>query len=202
MDIKTAEDKFQKIHYADSSYDELLSHLTKNIDNKEHHLSLFLGLYAPDKEIAIKEFEQKLKRKVEIIETDELVHKNESKTFEKLDELFENLDQSEAILYFKNGGKLCGAYTGFSKSRVKYATPQERYFLGKVKKFNGLVIVDIEEFTDADKTMRRAAQSIISFTLPDSKLKRFWWHLRNFSPHGFELKTKRPEAYHEKEGHF
>lgn len=202
MDIKTAEDKFQKIQYADSSYDELLSHLIKNIDKKEHHLCLFLGLYTPDKEKALQEFEQKLNRKVEIIETDELVHKIESRTFEKLDELFKNLDQSDSILYFKNGGKLCGAYTGFSKSRVKYATPQERYFLEKVKKFNGLVIVDIEEFTDADKTMRRAAQSIISFTLPDSKLKRFWWHLRNFSPHGFELKTKRPEAYHEKEGHF
>lgn len=202
MDIKTAEDKFQKIHYDDTSYNELLDHLTENIEKNEHHLCLFLGLYKPDKKKALQEFEQKLNRKIEVVETDELVHKIESKTFEKLDELFDNLDQSDSILYFHNGGKLCGAYTGYTKSRVKYATPHERYFLKKVKKFNGLVIVDIEEFTDADKTMRRAAQSIISFTLPDSKLKRFWWHLRNFSPHGFELKTKRPEAYHEKEGHF
>lgn len=195
MDIKTADNKFQDVTFGDSSFGELKDELAAKANRDEHHLSLFLGLYEPDKQKALEEIAAKLDREVRTIPTEELISKMESVTFDNLDTLFGGLDQSDVILYFKNGGKLCGSYTGYSHSRVKYATPQERYFLKKVQSFKGLVIVDIEEFTDADKTLRRAAQSIVSFFLPDSKWQRFLWHFRNYSFHGVELKTKRPEAY-------
>lgn len=197
MNIKTADNKFQHISYGDEIYTELIENLRSSADDDRHHLSLFLGMYEPNKQQALKELEEKLNRKVHIVDTSELASRVESETFEKLDRFFESMDQSDDILYFQNGDKLCGVYSSHSHSRVKYATPQERYFLKKVKDFNGLVIVDIEEFSDADKTLRRAAQSVVSFTLPKSKLKRFLWHLKNFSPHGYDLKTKRPEAYGE-----
>lgn len=195
MDIKTPENKFQDISYGDNDYRKLVDHLASTIDENTHHLSLFLGLYAPNKQKALKELEQKLNRSVRVIDTSNLASRVESETYEKLDNFFDEVSQSDDILYFKNGDKLCGVYSSHSHSRVKYATPQERYFLEKVKDFEGLVIVDIEEFSDADKTLRRAAGSVISFTLPESKLKRFIWHLKRYSFHGFELKTKRPEAY-------
>lgn len=195
MDIKSADNKFQDVTFGDSSFSDLKDELALTANNKQHHLSLFLGLYEPSKQKALEEIADRLDRDVRIIHTEELISKIESETFDNLDKLFKGLDQTDVILYFKNGGKLCGSYTGFSHSRVKYATPQERYFLKKVKNFQGLVIVDIEEFTDADKTLRRAAQSIVSFYLPESKWQRFMWHLRNYSFHGVELKTKRPEAY-------
>lgn len=197
MDIKTPENKFQNISYGDSNYSELIEHLVTDIGKDKHHLSLFLGLYEPNKQKALEEFEEKFNRKVKVVDTSELASRVESETFEKLDQFFDNMDQSDDILYFKNGDKLCGVYSSYSHSMVKYATPQERYFLKKVKAFNGLVIVDIDEFSDADKTLRRAAHSVISFTLPDSKLKRFFWHLKNYSLHGYDLKTKRPDAYGE-----
>lgn len=197
MDIQTPENKFQHISFGDSQYKELIDHLISTRDTDSHHLSLFLGMYEPNKEKALKDLEQKLNRRVKVVDTSELASHIESETFEKLDQFFANMDSTDDILYFKNGEKLCGVYSSYSHSRVKYATPQERYFLKKVQDFQGLVIVDIEEFTDADKTLRRAAQSVVSFTLPASKWKRFMWHLKNFSPHGFELKTKRPDAYGE-----
>lgn len=197
MDIKTAENKFQHISYGDATYSELVNHLSSTADDGGHHLSLFLGMYEPNKQQALKELGEKLNRKVRIIDTSELSSRIELEAFAKLDDFFENMDQSDDILYFKNGDKLCGVYTSNSHSRVKYATPQERYFLKKVQAFKGLVIVDIEEFSDADKTLRRASQSVISFTLPQSKLKRFFWHLKNYSLHGYDLKTTRPEAYGE-----
>lgn len=197
MDIQTADNKFQNITFGDSSFDELKEELSRTTDQQQHHLGLFLGSYLPDKEKALEEFSSALNRKIHTINTQELVSKIESQTFTKLDTLFDGLDRSDEILYFKNGGKLCGTYTGYSHSHVKYATPQERYFLNKVKAFKGLVVVDIDELSDADKTLRRAAHSIVTFYLPDSKLQRFMWHLKNFSAHGFELKTKRPEAYGE-----
>ncbi len=197
MDIKTPENKFHDISYGDNDYKELIDHLGSTIEQDTHHLSLFLGVYEPNKQKALKELERKLNRSVRVIDTSDLASRIESETYEKLDNFFEEVNQSDDILYFKNGDKLCGVYSSHSHSRVKYATPQERYFLEKVKDFEGLVIVDIEEFSDADKTLRRAAKSVISFTLPQSKLKRFMWHLKRYSFHGFELKTKRPEAYGE-----
>ncbi len=197
MDIKTPENKFQDVSYGEELYTELLDHLVTDVEKDRHHLSLFLGLYTPNKEKALKDLEQKLNRKIRVVDTSDLSSRIESESFEKLDDFFDNMHQSDDILYFKNGEKLCGVYTSYSHSHTKYATPQERYFLKKVKAFNGLVIVDIEQFSDADKTLRRAAHSIVTFTLPDSTFKRALWHLKNFSPHGFELKTTRPEAYGE-----
>lgn len=197
MDIQTADNTFQNVKFGEPSFRELKDELARTADRKQHHLSLFLGLYEPHKQKALDEIATKLNREVKIIHTEELISKSESETFANLDTLFEGLDRSDIILYFKNGGKLCGTYTGYSHSRVKYATPQERYFLKKIKQFNGLVIVDIEEFTDADKTLRRAARSVVSFFLPGSKWQRFLWHFKNYSFHGVELKTKRPEAYGE-----
>ena len=195
MEIETPDKEFKDVSYNDSSFQKLVDHLVEQKGKKGHHLCLFLGLYEPNKKVALKQIASKLGREVTTINTDEVVSKIESETFERLDELFEKLDKTEDILYFKNGDKLCGAYTGYSHSRVKYATPQERYFMKRVQEFEGLVIVDISEFTDADKTLRRAAQSIVSFTLPDSTLKRFFWHLKHYSLNGYDLKTKRPEAY-------
>ncbi len=195
MDIATPSDEFKKVSFNDSSFDDLVDHLTTEIDKQVHHLCLFLGLYTPNKKKAVEKLATKLNRNVQYVDTSELVSRIESETIENLDNFFAGLDQSDDLLYFRNGDKLCGAYTGNSHSRVKYATPEERHFLKKVKAFNGLVIMDIEEFTDADKTMRRAAQSIVSFTLPDSIITRFFWHLKNYTFHGVELKTKRPDSY-------
>ena len=197
MDIQTPDNEFKNVNYGDDSFNKLREELERTADLKEHHLSLFLGVYKPNKQKALETIANQLDRDVEVIHTEKLVSKIESETFDNLDALFDEVHQSDAILYFKNGDKLCGAYTGNSHSRIKYATPQERYFMKKVKSFNGLVVVDIEEYTDADKTLRRAAQSIVSFNLPDSVFQRFMWHLKNYSTHGFELKTKRPEAYGE-----
>lgn len=197
MDIQTPDSTYQNISFEDQAFEDLKEELARTADEKKHHLSLFLGLYEPNKQKALEEIAQKLGREVKTIHTEELVSKIESVTFQRLDDLFDSIKQSDVILYFKNGDKLCGAYTGNSHSRVKYATPQERYFMKKVKQFHGVVVVDIDEYTDADKTLRRAAQSIVSFNLPDSKIQRFMWHLKNYSFHGFELKTKRPEAYGE-----
>lgn len=197
MDIQTPDNEFQKVTYGDDSFNKLKDELERTADLQEHHLSLFLGVYEPHKQKALESISSRLDREVQVVHTEELVSKIESETFDNLDAFFDDVHQSNVILFFKNGDKLCGAYTGNSHSRVKYATPQERYFMKKVKSFNGLVVVDIEEYTDADKSLRRAAQSIVSFNLPDSVFQRFMWHLKNYSTHGFELKTKRPESYGE-----
>lgn len=200
MDIKTPEKKFSNIVYGDSSFKELTEYLSASKSDDTHHLFLFLGHYDPDKLEAVRELSQAVDLSVEQIDFNDIVSRSETETFVNLDRLFDKYQSGNSILYFSNGAKLCGAYTGFTKSRVKYATPQERYFLKKVQEYKGIVVIDITEYSDADQTIRRAAQSIIKFPLPKSPIKRFLWHLKHWSPHGYDLKTKRPEVYGKAEG--
>lgn len=202
MDIQAPDKKLEHVRLNDSSFDELLHRLKESGKQKNHHLCLFLGVYHPDKKEALEKISGATGLHIREVDFNSIVSKSEEETYQNLDRLFEKFERTDSILYFKNGDKLCGAYTGFTHSRVKYATPQERYFLKKVQEFKGIVIVDITEYTAADKSLRRAAQSIVTFPLPDSKLKRFMWHLKNYTFHGFELRSKRPEAYGEAPGNF
>jgi len=195
MDIEAPEKQFQNVSYNDSSFEELAEYLNNHNATNPHHLSLFLGMYAPNKRRAVEHFAEKLNRNIRYVDTSDLIYRVESESIEAISQFFSGFKQTEDILYFKNANELAGIYVGNSQSQVKYATPAERYFLKEVKKFNGLVILDIEEFKDADKTLRRASKSVVSFTLPDSKLQRFWWHLKNYSFNGNDLNTVRPEAY-------
>jgi len=197
MDIKTPEDKFKNLTPNDEEFEEFVDTLVNESQDPSHHLSLFLGVFLPDKKQALNKISDKTGLTVETIDFNDVVSRSEEETFSNLDRVFDKHKSMQSILYFRNGDKLCGAYTGFTHSRVKYATPQERYFLKKVQEYQGIVIVDITQYTAADKTLRRAAGSVISFPLPDSKMKRFLWHLKNYTLHGFELRSKRPEAYGE-----
>ncbi|NGP76362.1 hypothetical protein G3570_06945 [Balneolaceae bacterium YR4-1] len=197
MDIATPAEKYQNLTYKDDTFEDVVEALVQSSNESGHHLSLFLGVYLSDKKKALEKISNATGLSVEHVDFNDVVSKSEDETFKNIDEVFEKYQSSHSILYFKNGDKLCGAYTGFTHSRVKYATPQERYFLKKVQEYEGVVIVDITQYTAADKTLRRAAKSVISFPLPDSTMKRFFWHLKNYTLHGFELRSKRPEAYGE-----
>lgn len=193
MDISTPEKKFTNIIFGESSFSELRNHLKSTADDQSYHLSLLLGYYDPDKKEAARYIAKDTGKAIEWIDFNDIVSKSETETFVNLDRLFDRYDSSSSMLYFTNGSKLCGAYTGFTHSKVKYATPQERHFLKKVQDYKGIVVIDITEYTDADQTIRRAAQSVVTFPLPKSPFKRFIWNLKNFSPHGYDIKTKRPE---------
>lgn len=202
MNIKTTRKETLDITYRSGKFETFIQELSDDARHSEHHLSLFLGLYHPNKEKALKKISQTTELSIQRLDFNDFVTKSETETVRNLDTVFKRYKSSGSLLYFQNGDKLCGAYTGFSHSRVKYASPQERHFLKRVQDFEGLVIVDISEYSAADKTIRRAAQSIIRFDLPDSKIQRFMWHLKNYTLHGFELKTKRPDSYGEVPGNF
>lgn len=178
--------------FNDPEYNNFIKNLRQT---DGHHLCLFMGLYEPDKKKALKKISKTTGKDVTRFDFNDIVSKKETETFEHIDRLFNEVVDPDSILYFSNGDKLCGAYTGFTLSKVKYATPQERCFLKKIKKIRGLIIIDIKETDNADGTMLRGAHSIIKFPLPKSPVRRILWHLKHYSLHGYDIKTKRPEIY-------
>lgn len=181
-----------KVVFEDGDYNDFLEGFQAG-DSRQ--LVLFIGLYEPDKKKALRDIAASAGLEIVRFDFNDHVSKIESETFENFDKAFEELPDVPSILYFSNGDKLCGAYTGFTHSKVKYATPQERYFLRKVRKYRGLVIIDITETDSADETIRRAADAIIHFPLPNSTIRRILWHIKHYSLHGYDIKTKRPESY-------
>lgn len=202
MDIKSADSTFQDVIYGDDSFDELINHLTNHTTQSSYHLSLLIGKPGDKKDKAVKKIANATGRAITTVDANEIISKAELESFENLDYIFEKFDPGTSLLYLKNGSRLCGVYTGYTQSRVKYATPQERYFLGKVKETGGICVIDMNTSNDADTTIRRAAQSVISFPLPQSMLKKLLWKLKGVSVHGHQIKTERPERYGETSGNF
>src|SRR5699024_7199653 len=97
-----------------------------------------------------------------------------------------------SMIYMSNGANLCGAFTGFSLSKVKYATPQEKYFLKKIEANNAFVVIDFETIDGVDTTLNRASHAIITFPPPVSGLKGFFARLKQIRINGFDLNSDRP----------
>lgn len=195
MDIQSAQKEFQNVTYDDDSFEQLVYYLSNEIDAGAYHLSLLVGPSDDPKKDAVDRISEKTGRSIYTIDANEIISKIESESFENIDYVFKKYDASEALLYLKNGTRLCGAYTGFTQSAVKYATPQERYFLKKIQQNGGLYIVDIDTPDDMGKTLRRAAQSIVHFPLPQSMFKKLLRKIKGVSVHGYEIKTERPKQY-------
>ncbi|MGD8428495.1 MAG: hypothetical protein PVH63_12760, partial [Balneolaceae bacterium] len=94
MEIENRDSDFKNVSFNDSSFQKLVDHLVRGKDVKGHHLCLFLGLYEPNKKVALQQLASKLGREFRVINTEEIVSKIESETFKNLDNLFDSLDQS------------------------------------------------------------------------------------------------------------
>ncbi len=202
MDIESTEKDSRHIQYGSESYKKLLSEIENDTKSNRFHLILLVGESKKKKQDTLDEIEKHTARNFKQTDANELISPNETKTRERLDELFDNYSSQDAMLYITNGANLCGAFTGYTLSRVKYATPQERYFLKKIQAVSGLIIIDFKDANEVDRTLCRAANSLVTFELSNSFFKRFIWNLKNISVQGSNLSTKRPTHKGETAGNF
>jgi SpoVK/Ycf46/Vps4 family AAA+-type ATPase len=162
-----------------------------NLDGS-YYLMILTGPYKKGKKVFIDKLASELGKKITLINTHDIVTMNEKETEQNIDSLFESITDEDQILFFMNGDRLCGAYAGYTYSSVRYATPQEKYLLKKINKLEKIVILDIVEEHNIDKTLQRYSHSKISFKRPTSFLKRLTWQLGNTDFHGHNFTSKRP----------
>lgn len=97
---------------------------------------------------------------------------SESETYKKLDQLFDRLSSIRSLIIFNNAEQLCGVYVGHTYSVVKYATPQEKYFIKKLKELNCSCIIEFENENHLDKAIERVADAIVRFRVPSSIIEK------------------------------
>ena len=166
----------------------------KNIDiESSYYLLLMIGRYKSGK----KSFMSRVKKEIgefEEINLAEYVDYNEEKTFQKIDKLFSYIGETEKNILFRNGDFLSGEYTGFSYSSQKYATPQGKYLLKKIKASEKFIIIDTEDPANVDKTMERYAQLGVRFDEADSLFGKIIWRLKQIRLQGHTFSAKRTTA--------
>jgi len=190
-----AEVQSNKIIYNQKGYKETIDSISSASESSTGGLiSLFLGRYTPHKQQALDDIANASEFDIQFVETSEYVTASYNETVANIDELFEDAD-AQTLFYFINGDKLCGVYTGFTQSKVKYATPHERYLFNKIKEFEGALVLDIANMDAVDESLLRVSDAIIYFPLPKSPVQRFLFGLKNYSFHGYEFRTKRPKKY-------
>lgn len=190
--MKIPSNNSKTFEYHDREIDSLFQKLKENNREGSYYLILLTGPYKKEKKNFIQKLASKTNRNVRHIDTREIVSMNEKETEKKIDSLFANFSDENKILFFSNGDRLCGAYAGFTYSKTRYATPQERYLIGKLGDIPNIVVIDIEEEDNIDKTMERFSHVLIRFQKPESFFKRLTWKLGNVNFHGHNITSKRP----------
>ncbi len=176
--------------YNSASYKELFRSF-KN-DELKGELLLLAGVNGQLRKQCMDEISREIIGEPIIQPLEEIIVKNEEESFDRTDAFFDTLPDNPELLIFTNGEQLNGVYTGFTYSVVKYASPQEKHFLKRLKEVNCLKVIDFEDTYSLDETIVRHSKAVITFNPPTSPIERFFWHLSQFRVNGSRLPTKRP----------
>lgn len=192
MKTETLKHATRQFDYKSDSFDTLLSNIKEYTTKQGYHLVLLAGDSEEKRKEAFDQILDQTERDVKHVDANTLFSANENATYKRLDELFEMFDAENSIMFVTNGANLCGAFTGYSLSKVKYATPQEKYFLKKIKAHNAFVVIEFETIDGVDITLNRASHAIVTFPVPNSGLKGLMARLKQIHLNGFDLNSKRP----------
>ncbi|PWN07033.1 hypothetical protein [Rhodohalobacter mucosus] len=177
----------ERISYQDKEVDSLVRKVAGlNLDT-----SYYLLVLAGKNRSAKKQIVDKFKKEsVEFHSVDlrEIISTIEEDTYRHIDELFKNLPESPRHLYLEHADVLSGEYTGFTYSSVRYATPQEKYLLQKIKGSERIVILEMVDKANITKALERTAQTAIECDLPSG----FFSKLKQLKVHGHTFENKRP----------
>jgi len=192
MDFKNILNNLDSVEYSEKITDEFSKKLSGLKVDASYYLLLLVGPYQKGKKKFLTEIFKKTSQKITNIDLAEIITMSEKETIQNIDSLIESLEPGNRILLFSNADRLCGAYTGYTYSSHRYATPQERYFLKKILKIEKIILLDIADPYNVDATMMRHAHQAIIFDKPTSILSKLTWNLGNVTFHGHEFETKRP----------
>lgn len=177
--------------YNSVNYKEFLKEF-RNFNSSKHNLIVFAGPFHTNRNAALDELKREVIGEVLEIDLSGIITEFEEETYQNIDKTLNNIDPNAPLIIFKNAEQLNGAYTAYSGSIVKYATPQEKYFLKHVKSIKAPVVLEFKDFDQLDRTVVRTADSVVFFRPPSSLIEKLAWKLQNVHVHGSSFLSPRP----------
>lgn len=180
-------------NHSDKQINRFLEKISQINLDRSHYLLLFVGKYKSGKKSMLNRLQKKVGGFAEI-DLQNIISPNEKESFAKIDKLFSSIPSSTKNIHFKNGEVLTGQYTGYTYSTVRYATPQEKYLISKMKGSEKFYVLELNEVEAIDKTLERFAQAVIEFKAPASFIGRLFWKLTQIKINGHTFPSNRPSS--------
>ncbi|MEX2456225.1 MAG: hypothetical protein WD381_02880, partial [Balneolaceae bacterium] len=183
----------QTFAHTDSEIQSFIDGLTTQKVDNSYYLALLIG----SNKRAKKKFLDDVAKKsgsVTSINLGAVISSDEEESRANIDTLFTNLTKSDKYIYLEDGDAFEGVYTSFSYSTERYATPQERYFIKKVQESEKIIFLDIKDEYAASNTLKRFAQTIITFEEPKSFIDKIFYKMSKVHVHGSDFESKRRVA--------
>jgi SpoVK/Ycf46/Vps4 family AAA+-type ATPase len=138
---------------------------------KPGYRALFNGTSATNKALTAALLGKQVKQPVLRIDLSTVVSKHVDKTEKNLALIFEKAHQHTCALYFDEADALFGKRTSVHDSHDRYASQEVTYFLHKMEKFDGLVILAGNDNTNVTETLLSHLNAVITFTESDATKK-------------------------------
>ncbi|MDZ7963103.1 MAG: ATP-binding protein [Aulosira sp. DedQUE10] len=106
-----------------------------------------------------------------------VVSKFIGETEKNLANLFARAESKDWILFFDEADALFGKRTNVRDAHDKYANQEVSYLLQRIENYDGLVILSSNLKSNIDEAFIRRFQSIIQFSMPNSKERSQLWQM-------------------------
>jgi predicted kinase len=183
--------QIQRVSYTDKEVINVFNTIIEIKSSSKGYLLILAGKYKNGKGDFISDLSNRI-GEITSVDMRSIISSNEKESFENIEKLFNSLSEKDRVLYLRNYDVLSGEYTGFTYSSVRYATPQEKYLLKKIKDSKRIVIVELVDKANIHSMLKRYTQAVIEFDEPSSALGKLFWKLKQIRLQGHTFENRRP----------
>ncbi|MBB6735612.1 ATP-binding protein [Cohnella zeiphila] len=102
------------------------------------------------------------------IDLSRIVSKYIGETEQRLRELFDEAEQSGAILFFDEGDALFGKRTEVKDAHDRYANMEAAYLLQRIEAYDGVTVLATNLMQNLDEALLRRMSVVVKFPFPDA----------------------------------
>lgn len=109
------------------------------------------------------------------IDLSTVVSKYIGETEENLEQIFDEAEQSSAILLFDEADAIFGERSEVSDSTDRYANAEVNYLLQRIEQYDGVVLLTTNYESNIDSAFRRRIHLHVEFTRPGEEIREQLW---------------------------
>ena len=135
----------------------------------------FIGAPGTGKTMAAQVLAKELGLRLYKVNLSGVVSKYVGETEKRLNEIFDEAEKSQVILFFDEADVLFGKRSEVKDSNDKYSNMEVAFLLQKMEQYNGITIIATNLFQHFDEAFKRRLKSVIEFSLPDETTRKTLW---------------------------
>ena len=136
----------------------------------------FVGAPGTGKTMAAQVIASELSMELYKVELSGIVSKYIGETEKNLEEIFEQAEKSQVILFFDEADALFSKRSEGKDSNDKYSNMEASFLLQKMETYDGITILATNLFHHFDEAYKRRLKLVVDFPVPQEEDRRRLWH--------------------------